>query len=57
MKKVAVSEDKVRRIRRAMKASGLDPDTLTDDEIVDHALTAAEFYFSGAKTKNKTGYD
>jgi|AGTN01.1.fsa_nt_gi hypothetical protein len=46
MKRVAVSEDKVRRVRRAMKDSGLDPDTLTDDEIVDHALTAAEFYFS-----------
>ena len=49
MKRVAVSEDKVRRVRRAMKDSGLDPDTLTDDEIVDHALTAAEFYFSGSE--------
>lgn len=46
MKRVAVSEDKIRRIRRAMKGSGLDPDPLTDDEIVDQALTAAEFYFS-----------
>ncbi len=46
MKKVAVSEDKVKRVRRAMKASGLDPDPLTDDEVVDQALTVAEFYFS-----------
>jgi hypothetical protein len=46
MKCVAVSEDKIRMVRRAMKASGLDPDGLTDDEIVDQALTAAEFYFS-----------
>ena len=29
-----------------MKASGLDPDPLTDDEIVDQALTVAEFYFA-----------
>ncbi len=46
MKRVAVSEDKVRRVRRAMKASGLDPDPLTDDEVVDQALTVAEFYFA-----------
>jgi hypothetical protein len=46
MKRVAVSEDKIRIVRRAMKASGLDPDPLTDDEVVDQALTAAEFYFS-----------
>ncbi len=46
MKRVAVSEDKVKRVRRAMKASGLDPDPLTDDEIVDQALTVAEFYFA-----------
>lgn len=45
MKRVAVSEDKIRRVRRAMKGSGLDPDGLTDDEVVDQALTAAEFYF------------
>ncbi|HUL62176.1 MAG TPA: hypothetical protein VLT35_03860 [Methanocella sp.] len=46
MRRVAVSEDKVRRVRRAMKASGLDPDPLTDDEVVDQALTVAEFYFA-----------
>ncbi len=46
MKKVAVSEDKIRRVRRAMKDAGLDPESLTDDEIVDNALTAAEFYFA-----------
>jgi hypothetical protein len=46
MKRIAVSEDKIRIVRRAMKASGLDPDALTDDEVVDQALTAAEFYFS-----------
>ncbi len=46
MKKVAVSEHKIELIRKAMKASGLDPDALTDDEIVDQALTAAEFYFA-----------
>jgi hypothetical protein len=47
MKRVAVSEDKIKRLRRAMKASGLDPDPLTDDEIVDHGLTVAEIYFLG----------
>lgn len=47
VKKVAVSEDKIRRVRRAMKASGLDPDSVDDAEIVDQALTVAEIYFLG----------
>ena len=45
MKRIAVSEDKIKRVRRAMKASGLDPDPLRDDDIVDQALTVAEIYF------------
>lgn len=47
MKKVAVSEHKIDLVRKAMKASGLDPDGLSDSDIVDHALTAAEIYFLG----------
>jgi len=47
MKKVAVSEYKIELVRKAMKASGLDPDELNDSDIVDHALTAAEMYFLG----------
>lgn len=47
MKKVAVSEDKIARIRKAMKAAGMDPDELPDADIVDHALTVAEIYFLG----------
>ncbi len=47
MKKVAVSEYKIELVRKAMKSSGLDPDGLSDSDVVDQALTAAEIYFQG----------
>ena len=47
MKKVAVSEYKIELVRKAMKSSGLDPDALTDSDVVDQALTAAEMFYLG----------
>lgn len=42
-----MSGHKIEKVRKAMKASGLDPDGLSDSDIVDHAMTVAEIYFSG----------
>lgn len=47
LRKVAVSEYQIEKVRKAMKASGLDPDGLTDSEVVDNALTVAALYFAG----------
>lgn len=47
MKKVAVSEYQLEKVRKAMKASGLDPDGLSDSDVVDQAMTVAAFYFAG----------
>ncbi|WP_230739897.1 hypothetical protein [Methanooceanicella nereidis] len=47
MVKVSANDYKIQKIRRAMKESGLDPDPLTDSEVVDYALTVAELYFAG----------
>jgi|WetSurMetagenome_2_1015567.scaffolds.fasta_scaffold208147_2 hypothetical protein len=47
MKKVAVSEYQLEKVRKAMKESGLDPDGLSDSDVVDQAMTVAAFYFAG----------
>ncbi len=47
MKKVAVSEYQLEKVRKAMKSSGLDPDGLSDSDVVDQAMTVAAFYFEG----------
>ena len=47
MKKVAVSEYQLEKVRKAMKENGLDPEGLSDSDVVDQALTVAAFYFSG----------
>ena len=47
MKKVAVSEYQLEKVRKAMKSSGLDPDGLSDSDVVDQAMTVAAFYFAG----------
>jgi hypothetical protein len=47
MKKVAVSEYQLEKVRKAMKNGGLDPDGLSDSDVVDQAMTVAAFYFAG----------
>lgn len=53
MKKVTVSEYQIEKVRKAMKASGLDPDGLSDSDIVDQAMTAAAMYFSDEEDEDE----